>query len=52
MYETINEQLRANFYNNPEIEKLLAEKEIRVLGNQQSSFTAAKDVLDRYYALR
>lgn len=52
MYETINEQLRANFYNNPEIEKLLAEKEIRVLGNQQSSFTAAKDVLDRYYAFR
>ncbi len=51
MYETIDEQLRANFYRNPEIESLLAEKESRVLANHQSSFTAARDVLDRYFAL-
>ena len=49
MYETIDEQLRAHFYHNPEIERLLAEKEVRVLNNQQSSFTAARDVLDRYF---
>ena len=49
MYETIDEQLRAHFYNNPEIEQMLAAKEIRVLNNQQSSFTAARDILDRYF---
>ncbi len=49
MYETINEQLRNHFYNNPEIEKMLADKEMRVLANMQSSFTAARDVLDRYF---
>jgi len=49
MYETIDEHLRAHFYNNPEIERLLAEKEARVLNNMQSSFTAARDVLDRYF---
>lgn len=51
MYETIDEQLRANFYRNPEIESLLAEKESRVLANRQSSFTAARDILDRYFTL-
>ena len=49
MYETIDEQLRAHFYNNPEIEQMLAAKEIRVLNNQQSAFTAARDILDRYF---
>lgn len=52
MYETIDEQLRNHFYHNPEIENMLAEKEMRVLANQQSSFTAAKDVLDRYFQNR
>ena len=49
MYETIDEQLRANFYNNPEIERMLAEREARVLSNRQSSFTAARDILDHYF---
>lgn len=49
MYETIDEQLRAHFYHNTEIEKMLAAKEIRVLNNQQSSFTAARDILDCYF---
>lgn len=49
MYETIDERLRAHFYRDPEIERLLAEKEVRVLNNLQSSFTAARDVLDRYF---
>lgn len=49
MYETIDEQLRAHFYRNPEIERMLAEREIRVLNNQQSSFTAARDILDHYF---
>ncbi len=50
MYETINEQLRSHFYRNPEIERLLQIKEGAVLGNRESSFTAARDVLDIYFA--
>lgn len=49
MYETIDEQLRSHFYNNPEIARMLEEREIRVLNNQQSSFTAARDILDHYF---
>ena len=49
MFETINEQLRDHFYRNPQIEKMLEEKQTRVLNNEQSSFMAAKDVLDYYF---
>lgn len=49
MIESINEQLKANFYNNPEIARMLIEKEQMVLDNKQSSFVAAKEVLDRYF---
>ena len=51
MLETINEQLRNDFYTRPEIRALLEQKELRVLNNEQSSFTAAHDVLTRYYDL-
>ncbi len=51
MFETINEQLRADFYRRPEIRVLLEQKELRVLNNEQSSFTAAHDVLDEYFRL-
>lgn len=51
MLETINERLRHDFYSRPEIRALLEQKEMRVLNNEQSSFTAAQDVLDRYYGL-
>lgn len=50
MYETINEQLRAHFYNNKEVERMLAEREVRVLNNTQSSFTAARDILNFYFS--
>ncbi|MDE6176074.1 MAG: methylmalonyl Co-A mutase-associated GTPase MeaB [Paramuribaculum sp.] len=49
MYETINERLRDNFYNSEAVREMLAEKEQRVLENRQSSFTAARDVLDLYF---
>ncbi len=49
MVETINEHLRSNFYHQPEVRALLEQKELRVLNNEQSSFTAAKDVLDFYF---
>ncbi len=51
MLETINERLRNDFYSKPEIRALLEQKEMRVLNNEQSSFTAAHEVLDRYYHL-
>ena len=51
MMETIDEQLRNNFYHMPEIKALLEQKELRVLNNEQSSFTAAKDVLDCYFTM-
>lgn len=50
MIETINEQLRHSFYSMPEVGALLEQKEMRVLNNEQSSFTAAKDVLDFYFS--
>lgn len=51
MYETINEKLRDNFYQNPAIEEMLAAKQQLVLGNRQSSFVAAHEVLDRYFTM-
>ncbi len=51
MFETINEELRENFYRMPQIRALLEQKEMRVLNNEQSSFTAAHDVLRRYFSL-
>ena len=49
MIETIDEQLRHSFYSMPEVKALLEQKEMRVLNNEQSSFTAAKDVLEFYF---
>jgi LAO/AO transport system kinase len=49
MYETINEQLKSRFYNNPDVEKELQNCEQQVLNSQMSSFAAAKKVLDEYY---
>ena len=49
MYETINEQLKSRFYNDPEIERLLQVKQEMVLNSKQSSFVAASDVLKFYY---
>ena len=51
MYETINEKLRDNFYQNPAIEEMLAAKQQLVLDNRQSSFVAAHEVLDRYFTM-
>lgn len=49
MYETIDEQLKAHFYRDPEVEALLKVKQDNVLAARQSSFVAAKDVLDYYF---
>lgn len=49
MYETINDQLKTNFYQNNEIKNLLKEAENDVLSNKKSSFIAAKNLLDKYF---
>ncbi len=49
MYESINEHLRMNFYNNPRIQEQLAEAEKTVLQGQKTSFIAAQELLDSYF---
>ena len=49
MYETINEHLKSNFYNNPQIERELSFCEQGILDSKISSFAAASKVLDLYF---
>lgn len=48
MYETINEKLKSNFYNNPHVKEELKTYEQLVLDSKMSSFAAAKKVLTGY----
>lgn len=52
MYESINEKLKSDFYNNEIIQKMLIETENRVLSNEISSFIAAKNLLDTYNQIK
>ncbi len=49
MYESINEQLKSNFYNHPQVVEALQRNEQLVLSNSITSFAAAKNVLDGYF---
>ena len=49
MYETINAELRDNFYKSPVIEPLLEEYEKKVLDNRVSSFEAAAELIQKYF---
>ncbi len=49
MYETINEQLKSNFYQNQKIKQLIPSFEHQVLKEEMSSFIAARQLLDIYY---
>lgn len=49
MYETIDEQLKKHFYDDPEIRDMLTGCEADVLANKRSSFAAAGQVLARYF---
>lgn len=51
MYETINNQLRENFYQNRDIQKELVKLEKEVLNEKTSSFIAARMLLDKYFSL-
>jgi len=49
MLETINEQLKLNFYNHQEIQKLLEENKKAVQNNEISPFAAAQLLLEKYF---
>ncbi len=49
MYGTIDERLREDFYHSPRIEPILQEYETKVLEGRLSSFTAAHELLDKYF---
>ncbi len=51
MYESINEQLKSDFYNNVAIKTVLKEVEDDVLRDKKSSFVAAHELLGRYFQL-
>lgn len=48
MYETIEEQLKRNFYESPEVKEKLKVMENYVLSDQMSSFMAAAELLNTY----
>ncbi len=50
MYESINEALHNSFYRNHDIESVLPDYEKAVLEDRKSSFVAAKELLERYFA--
>lgn len=47
--ETINEQLKTNFYNHPDIQKLLDSTKKAVQNNEISPFAAASLLLKKYF---
>lgn len=49
MFETINEQLKSNFYEHPNINNLLDQSKIAVKNNEISPFAAAQLILQRYF---
>ncbi|WP_293872478.1 methylmalonyl Co-A mutase-associated GTPase MeaB [Flavobacterium sp.] len=52
MMETIDEQLKSNFYNQPEIIKLLEENKKAVANNEISPFAAAFNLLKKYLSFK
>ena len=48
LLETINEQLKTNFYHHPEIQKILDATKKAVQNGELSPFAAAKFVLEKY----
>ena len=49
MLETINEQLKTNFFNHPEIQKLLEDNKKAVQNDKISPFAAAMILLEKYF---
>ncbi|GAF05196.1 methylmalonyl Co-A mutase-associated GTPase MeaB [Saccharicrinis fermentans] len=49
MFESINENLKSNFYNNPELATLTESYKQKVLNDEISSFKAAQELLNKYF---
>ncbi|MFA6589552.1 MAG: methylmalonyl Co-A mutase-associated GTPase MeaB [Bacteroidales bacterium] len=49
MRQSIDEALRNDFYHQPEIAAMIEKKELEVLNNKKTSFSAARELLDYYY---
>jgi LAO/AO transport system kinase len=49
MLETINEQLKTNFYNHPEIQRFLEENKKAMQNDEISPFAAAQLLLNKYF---
>ena len=49
MYETINERLKSDFYQNQALKSMTAAFEKKVLDEEVSSFIAARELLENYY---
>ena len=49
MYETINDHLKSDFYQDEELKELTSSFEDKVLGQEMSSFVAAFELLNKYY---
>jgi LAO/AO transport system kinase len=49
--ETINEQLKTNFYSNPEIQKSLESTKKAVQNDEISPFAAAQKLLEKYFKI-
>ena len=49
MLETVNEQLKTNFYNHPEIQNLLDTMKKAVQNDEISPFAAAQELLEKYF---
>ena len=48
MYETVNQNLKDNFYQHPQVKNILSSIENEVLSDKISSFAAAKKLLTHY----
>ena len=48
MYESINDELRNNFYDNPTIAMALKKYEDKVLAGKVDSFLAAEKLMELY----
>jgi LAO/AO transport system kinase len=49
MFETINESLKSNFFQNKEIAGLIEEFKVKVVNDEISSFAAASELLQMYF---
>jgi LAO/AO transport system kinase len=52
MYETIDQNLKDSFYNNPDLKKMIDKYDKEVLEDKISSFKAARTLLDKYFSGR